>query len=646
MDTVDPMKVLLVCSDDSPLSEAIRTYATTVNLQIEERSIKAFLDTPEAMRAIASHVVAVCDAQNAALIINAARKQDFSLGLVPAEADSPLIDWFALPANSAEQIPLAFKQDAVRLDVLTCNDEVVLGQMMMGKTPFLDGRSKTYLDRRRSLWRRISYWWSLLAGSLRNLLQFSPFPVTLTTGKDRVIRTIITGMVIIENEVRSAATRLLTTSVSVQDRKMSTMLIAPKSAVEYLAFVGTALFKGDHSVKRLPGAISYLKTGSLKVESTTPLIYYVDGKRREAEKLDLQIHPKSLRMAVGPKYLVHQGGVEEEKDTVRIENLPEQQDRVNMISQHLPFFTRALEEDFKDLFHTLREAATIRTEFVVLTILSAIVASLGLFLDSTAVIIGAMVLAPLMSPIISLAMGLLRGNQVLIKQPLITLGFGTALALVVAAIMAAIVPTERITPEISARVQPTLLDLGVAIASGIAGAYAFARESVAKSLPGVAIAVALVPPLCVAGIGIGWGDVQIITGASLLFITNLIGIALAAALTFLVLGYAPVIKSRRGLTISMGLLLAISIPLSVSFRNMHQTWSIEKGISAEIYTINEYQIKLKEVHVRLYRGKVLLRAEAVGSRPLSIDDLTLLKRKLEARWGRPVVMEIDSRLTL
>src|SRR5690606_36846444 len=115
-------------------------------------------------------------------------------------------------------------------------------------------------------------------------------------------------------------------------------------------------------------------------------------------------------------------------------------------------------------------------------ILSTLVASLGLFMNSSAVLIGPMLLAPLMAPIISLAMGLLRNDQGLLLGSMKSILVGLSIALVTSALVAVLVPLQRITPEIASRLQPSLFDLGVAIASGIAGGYAYAREKVMKSL--------------------------------------------------------------------------------------------------------------------------------------------------------------------
>jgi uncharacterized membrane protein len=113
--------------------------------------------------------------------------------------------------------------------------------------------------------------------------------------------------------------------------------------------------------------------------------------------------------------------------------------------------------------------------------------------------------------------------------------------------------------------------LAVALASGAAGAYAISRKDVAAALPGVAIAAALVPPLCVVGIGLATADMQVAGGGGLLFTTNLVAIVMAGTVVFLLLGFRPTepgeraARLRRGLVVSLVLLVAISIPLAIVF---------------------------------------------------------------------------------
>ncbi|RHW21120.1 DUF389 domain-containing protein [Pseudomonas jilinensis] len=626
--------------------ESIREYAATQAIELFEFTTEEFFSQPGRCLDQTDHVVILADDEDMTEHVNLAKTLNFSLGVIPLNPRSRLHKWFNIPTQPEEALQLAFSSDSTALDIMRCNEQVVLGMLMLGETPFLDQRSKTYLNRRSSLWQLLLYRLALVWSSLRNLLNIKPFAVTLTTGREVTLKTAITGLVAIENDINCAAARLINTSLSAQDGKISTVLIAPKSISEYLGFLVTAILRGEAGVKRLPRALSYIKSQYLKIESSRPLSYFIDGRKHEASCIELQLYPGAVRLNAGPIVQAGQNGSTQVKDTMKVDNLPLNETRLNMIQHHLPLFTRALEDDFKDLFLLLRDNAQAHSHYIALMVLSVIVASLGLFLSSAAVIIGAMVLAPLMAPIISLAMGLLRGDRLLLQRSLATIGIGVLLALTTASLIALLIPIDKITPEMAGRLHPNLLDLGVAVASGIAGGYAHARESVMKSLPGVAIAVALVPPLSVAGIGIGWWQWEVFSGAMLLFLTNLVGIALSAALTFLVLGYAPLVKAKRGLAISAALLAAVAVPLTIAFSDMQDRWQIERDLTREPFSIHGKSMSMIGPQVTRQGEVIVIRGDLVAEQPILLADLRALKTRLEMHWQRPVMLELNTRIRM
>lgn len=181
--------------------------------------------------------------------------------------------------------------------------------------------------------------------------------------------------------------------------------------------------------------------------------------------------------------------------------------------------------------------------FGVLIILSTTIAGLGLISNSAAVVIGAMLVAPLMTPILAVAGALVHGQVerlavsagVLVAGTLAAIGTGWTLSRLVPGTITA----TELTPELLARTAPSLLDLGVAIAAGLAGGYVLTHPRAGSSLPGVAIAVALVPPLATVGISLELGATASARGALLLFTTNLVAIVLSAMIVMLVSGFVP-----------------------------------------------------------------------------------------------------------
>jgi uncharacterized hydrophobic protein (TIGR00271 family) len=226
------------------------------------------------------------------------------------------------------------------------------------------------------------------------------------------------------------------------------------------------------------------------------------------------------------------------------------------------FVPRLSVEERIEVYKQIRRSARPKIDFFMMIVLATGIAALGLLLDSPAVIIGAMLVAPLMSAIIGIGLAVIQADARLLglaasatlRGVILAVGTGTIAGL---ALQAFSEPTH----EILARTQPSLFDLGVAVISGLAGAYALCRKNMSASLPGVAIAVALVPPLATAGIGLSWLRWDIAGGASVLFLTNLISIVAAGGLVFFLLGFRPDLRRGRRLfsggVISSFILLAI-----------------------------------------------------------------------------------------
>ncbi len=184
--------------------------------------------------------------------------------------------------------------------------------------------------------------------------------------------------------------------------------------------------------------------------------------------------------------------------------------------------------------------------FLVLMVLSTTIAALGVMTDSTAVVIGAMLVAPLMTPLMGVALSLGMGWLGRAQRTAGVAVLGIVLAVGLSALLAAVLPLAvavDANPQVTSRAAPTLLDLLIAMAAGTAGAYAMSRPDVSDALPGVAIAISLVPPLAVVGIALEQGARGAAAGALLLFTTNLVAILVAGITVFAATGVLP--RSRR-----------------------------------------------------------------------------------------------------
>ena len=212
--------------------------------------------------------------------------------------------------------------------------------------------------------------------------------------------------------------------------------------------------------------------------------------------------------------------------------------------------------------------------FFILLFLSTVIATQGVIEDSTATVIGAMIIAPLMTPIVATTAALMMGNSQRAVGSLLLVVKGTASVVAVSALfglLAIHVVDFDTNSQITARVAPRLLDLIIALAAGAAGAFAICRDDIADSIPGVAISIALVPPLCVVGISLSaaqWSDAW---GAFLLFLTNFLSILLAGGGVFALLGLGGAVtrdmsninKGRAYRIIAIGIIL-VALPLAAT----------------------------------------------------------------------------------
>lgn len=239
----------------------------------------------------------------------------------------------------------------------------------------------------------------------------------------------------------------------------------------------------------------------------------------------------------------------------------------------------------------------------VMLLLSVAIATFAVLQDSTAVVIGAMLIAPLMTPIMGTAAGIVYGWPKRVASSMAMVAGGVAgsigLAFILATWVPALVPLG-VNAQVVSRISPTLVDMLIALAAGAAGAYATVDDRVSSSITGVAIAVALVPPLAVVGITLQAGQVGDSLGASLLFLTNLVSIILAGSLVLLLTGFAPfkrfsehrdTIMPTLGLVVFVGLL--ILLPLFFTAEGILATSSRQN----EAQKIVEDWLETSDVHL-------------------------------------------------
>ena len=262
-----------------------------------------------------------------------------------------------------------------------------------------------------------------------------------------------------------------------------------------------------------------------------------------------------------------------------------------------------------ELIWSAQKHASSNLDYTVMIVLSAALATLGLLTNSAAVIIGAMLVAPLMSPLSSFSTGMATGILHLTRRASVTLFAGVTLALLISIVMGVVLPIDTPTDEMLARGSPNLLDAAIALVSGWVAAYATARKGIPAALAGVAIAAALMPPLCTIGLGVALQDIDLAFGANLLFLANIAFIIAAQYITFLWMGMHPS-EDREGASLNQSrawwlVLFIITIILLLVFARL------------STQAVDEAHIR-ERLQAEAFHGAIVVEYQVITSVPLEV----------------------------
>lgn len=299
---------------------------------------------------------------------------------------------------------------------------------------------------------------------------------------------------------------------------------------------------------------------------------------------------------------------------------------------------------FEELFIEIERESSISIDFFVLTLLSAIIASFGLLLNSAAVIIGAMILAPLMSPILAISFsGLIYRRDLLIRS-IITIALGILLACTVAAIIGGLFADIGATSEILARTKPNIMDLFVALSAGFLGGYVKVRKPLAGTIPGVAISISLMPPLCVTGIGLSLGLPNVYIGSALLFFTNFVCIVLSGLLAFWFVDFKYLEKNRKALLWPAISSVLLSIPLLFNFWTLAEEGKLKREVTyllqSKTYTFQT--VDISKIEVDVFQKPILISVIVNTTQPdISEKQVHLVKEYLANKIGKPVNLIVN-----
>ncbi len=551
-------------------------------------------------------------------------KEKWELGILPHPNMRYVAFAFGIPPKTETVIQEIIETDTThQVDLMYCNGKIVFQSVNIGEVFELvnDGTRTGFYGQFFHFLKQI-----------RKLPSLKHKPFSIFIKDEKIIETSALGIIAVEHSKSSLLSKKTVETNISNDGLLHLLILSPQNILELVNFFFKSLLPDLLISKKRSHFIGLIKSSEVTLKSNSSIEYTIDGEKFEAKDIEFKVDYQCLTMA---HPLRNEQVSSSQKNSILIDYLPKDEKKNELIKRKLPWLRRATFSEFKELFVILKDNAELTNAYLVMMILSTLITAFGLYANSAPVIIGAMILAPLISPIVSFSMGLIRYDVILLKRSFKTIVIGTIASLIFAALVSLIIPLRIETSEISARLTPTLLDLGIAVASGVAAAFAHAKEGIAKSLAGVAIAVALVPPLVVAGIGIGWADWSVFSGAFLLYMTNLAGIIMFGGLTFLLLGFAPFKTAKKGLIYSFLIILLVCIPLTFSFYRIKQEAEITRSL--EGFTFED--ITLRDVRVR--SGEVpVISLKLIAPQSIPDEKMKQIKTLIQEEIGQEIIIEV------
>lgn len=290
----------------------------------------------------------------------------------------------------------------------------------------------------------------------------------------------------------------------------------------------------------------------------------------------------------------------------------------------------------------VHEDAGWNSHYLFMTVMSAGIAVLGLLLSSPAVVIGAMLISPLMGPIIGLGFALATVDAHQIRRAATAMAAGSVLAILFTAAVVTVSPLQNVTSELAARTRPNLFDLLVALFSALAGTYATIRGR-SGTIVGVAIATALMPPLATVGFGLATLNPSVFGGALLLFVTNFVTIALTATVMARLYGFSPMLSPNQTMIQTVAIIAtfaALAVPLGFSLRQL--AWEGLASAAARSAVADTFRddARISQVEVDYDSAPLQVSATVLTAHPRA-DANRVVAQRLEAALNRPVRVAVE-----
>lgn len=288
--------------------------------------------------------------------------------------------------------------------------------------------------------------------------------------------------------------------------------------------------------------------------------------------------------------------------------------------------------------------------YIGMAIISSLIATFALLIDDLAVLIGSMLIAPFLTPALGVGMGIIKGDSDLFKRGLLNLTIGIIVGVIGSIIIAAVFPIKELSEAITDRSAPTLVQLAIAVLAGGAAAFSYAYRKIRAVLSGAFVALALVPPISIIGIGIAFLNWDLVGGASLLLLANVIGLTLAAVLVFFLFGFRPMSRPdnyrgvKIGITWLASLFLLIALPLGYIMQTI--ITDINRENTAQTVIENQFDgainTSVNELSIKKQSDKIMVGFTIRSEGEVDTNKIRNIRNQLEEKFNSRV--EIDAKL--
>ncbi|HIP51397.1 MAG TPA: hypothetical protein EYG94_04835, partial [Campylobacterales bacterium] len=369
--------------EDEALANSAIVYARSKEVELVSIDIDKFeaLSVSEG-----EHVLVSASLEEIKQVLHFASEKGLSVGLIPRAEQKELKSTFDLPNDLEKRVDLALKPCDKKLDLLYCDEHLILQEVVIGEVPPLDSFSTSM--EKLSFWERTKSFFSIIKKI--NSLTHTSF--TVTTAKEKVLKFSAIGAVGVEYNNRTFASKLIAKYLKFNDSRLSLVVLSPSSIFEYVSYIFQSHIL-KQTPKTLPNSVGYIHSHKLIIETQKELSVTIDSINSLHTPITLETKGEALALSVGEKFWEKSSMVKEIKENVRVGHLPSDVEMSTYLGKSIPLFSHASYEQFSSLFANLREESKLNSTFMTLLILATMIATFGLYINSASVIIGAMLLA-------------------------------------------------------------------------------------------------------------------------------------------------------------------------------------------------------------------------------------------------------------